>query len=157
MQETPIATIDDLKTLAERVLSEVEARGAGRGAATVLALHGELGAGKTTFTQALAGLLGVVEYVTSPTFVVMRLYPTPEHHFFKQLVHIDAYRIESLAEIEVIGFKDLLCDPANLICIEWAGKIEDALPPDALHITFTHDAHSSHDPSRGLSRKVTYG
>jgi tRNA threonylcarbamoyladenosine biosynthesis protein TsaE len=136
MQEMVITTLNDLEELAKQVLEAVRKKGAA-GTATVLALHGELGAGKTAFTQTLAKLLGVVNPVTSPTFVIMRLYPVAAHEFFRKLVHIDAYRIESLNEMNVIGFESSLCDPANLICVEWAGKIEKALPNDALHITFT--------------------
>ena len=152
MQEMVITTLDDLKELAKRVLIDVDGRGA-KGAATVLALHGELGAGKTAFTQTLAGLLGVNNYVTSPTFVIMRLYPIGAHNFFRQLVHIDAYRISSLDEIDVIGFADLVCDPTNLICIEWASRIAEALPDDALHITLAR----SDVPEDGALRKVVYG
>lgn len=148
-----IATVEDLKTLAERVLVEMRERGAAELGASVLALHGELGAGKTTFTQALAQTLGVNGNVTSPTFVVMRLYPIKAHDFFKTLVHIDAYRIESLDEVAVIGVADLLRDRDNLICIEWAERIEEALPKDALHITLTQG-----DVSKGdAERKAVYG
>jgi len=157
MQEMLVTTLDDLTVLAERVLSALRDRGQ-KGTATVLALHGELGAGKTTFTQVLAGLLGVEHYVTSPTFVVMRMYPIPhaadnDPVLFSQLVHIDAYRIGSPAELDVIGFEELLCDPTNLICIEWAGKVAAALPKDAFHITFTHGA----DGGERAPRKVVYG
>lgn len=148
-----IATAGDFAVLAERVLALVSEKRPEKKDATVLALHGDLGAGKTTFTQSLAPLLGVAEYVTSPTFVVMRIYPTSASGTFSKLVHIDAYRIESLDEIRVIGFADLLRDPTNLICIEWAGKVEDALPKDALYITFTQ----SDDPADGALRNVTYG
>lgn len=153
MREMLIATVEDLKTLAEQVLAEVRGRGVTADGATVLALHGELGAGKTAFTQALAQALGVNNYVTSPTFVIMRLYPINAHDFFRQLVHIDAYRIESLDEIEVLGFADIVCDSTNLVCVEWAGKIEDAIPKDAFHITFTQ----SDIPEDGALRKAVYG
>ncbi len=153
MQEMLIQTLEDLHVLAERVLAEVGEKHASQSTATVLALHGELGAGKTAFTQALAKVLGVTHYVTSPTFVIMRLYPIAEHDFFTTLVHIDAYRIESLNELDVIGFAELLQDSTNLICIEWAGKIEAALPKDALHITFTQSTVSEY----GTLRKAVYG
>lgn len=153
MQEMLIPTLEDLGKLAERVLSEVGEKRTAKDTATVLALYGELGAGKTAFTQALSGMLGVTTSVTSPTFVIMRLHPINAHHFFKTLVHIDAYRIESLSEMEVIGFGDLLNDPANLICIEWAGKIEAVLPKDAFHITLAQ----SEVPEDGALRKAVYG
>ncbi|MBI4087002.1 tRNA (adenosine(37)-N6)-threonylcarbamoyltransferase complex ATPase subunit type 1 TsaE [Candidatus Kaiserbacteria bacterium] len=153
MKEMTIVTVGDLRTLAERVLAEVKPPRAKRAGATVLALHGELGAGKTSFVQVLAKLLGVEQSVTSPTFVVMRMYPTAGPCDFSTLVHIDAYRVESPDEMRVIGLVDVLREPANLVCIEWAERIKDDIPPDALHVTFTHDPHSPN----GSSRTVTYG
>ena len=157
MQEVLIATVEGLEVLAHRVLEGVAQRppeaGAAQTGAMVFALHGELGAGKTTFTQTLAKVLGVAEHVTSPTFVVMRIYPTGVSAPFSKLVHIDAYRIESLDELRVIGFEDLARDPENLICIEWAGRVEDVLPPDALHITFMQ----SDTPETAGARTATFG
>lgn len=153
MREMLIATVDDLKILAGRVLKEMSHPRALRAGATVLALHGELGAGKTAFVQCLARVLGIAEQVTSPTFVIMRLYSINKHDFFRKLVHIDAYRIESLDEMAVIGFEDLVREPRNLICIEWAERIPAAIPKDALHITFSHGGASERD----TFRKAVYG
>ena len=104
--------------------------------ATVLALHGDLGAGKTTFTQCVARELGVVETVTSPTFVIMKSYATTDSRF-KTLVHIDAYRLKASHELEILGWARLIDDPHTLICLEWPERIADILPIDAIHITFT--------------------
>ncbi len=104
--------------------------------ATVLALHGDLGAGKTTFVQTLARTLGVSETVTSPTFVVMKSYEL-EADNFTSLIHIDAYRIETNDEMRPLGFTELLSQPKTLICIEWAEKIVELLPLGTLHLTFT--------------------
>lgn len=106
--------------------------------ATVIALHGELGAGKTTFTKAFAKLLGVASPVTSPTFVLMKTYDIGTHEYFKTLVHIDAYRLESSAEASPLRLSELFSDPQNLICIEWAERIANILPKDRLDITFAH-------------------
>ena len=83
----------------------------------------------------------------------MRRYQVALHDFFRTLVHIDAYRIESLDEMDVIGLKDLLYEPTSIICIEWADRIADALPKDAVHITFTHNAVLPN----GASRTAVYG
>ena len=104
--------------------------------ATTLALHGELGAGKTAFVQELGKLLGVKETITSPTFVIMKRYQTARNSF-KNLVHIDAYRLESVDEMRVLGFKPLLKEKDTIICIEWAEKLEELLPKNALHLHFT--------------------
>ena len=147
MHDTLLATPADLSSLAERVIGELYIKSD----ATVLALHGELGAGKTTFTQSLATTLGVEETLTSPTFVVMRRYTITAHDVFKTLVHIDAYRLDSDEELVVLGFKDMLADPGNLICIEWADKVEGLLPKDAYRMYF------SHGETEADIRMVTYG
>jgi len=94
--------------------------------ATVILLHGNLGAGKTTFTKAFAKELGVEEEVTSPTFVVMKRYEL-ENQIFKNLVHIDAYRLESGEEIEALDFEEYISDENNIVLIEWPEKIESAV------------------------------
>jgi len=95
--------------------------------ATVLALQGNLGAGKTTFTKTLSRVLGVTEVVTSPTFVVMKRYKV-EHANFDTLVHIDAYRIESESEMTPLRFAEVLNEPRTLVCLEWPEKISGLLP-----------------------------
>ncbi|TSC67050.1 MAG: hypothetical protein G01um101472_547 [Parcubacteria group bacterium Gr01-1014_72] len=108
--------------------------------AAVLALHGELGAGKTAFVQALAKHLGVKEHITSPTFIIMKNYPPPLSPLnakrFTLLVHIDAYRLTSGKELLALSFRELLADPEHLICIEWAEHAAAALPHDSLRIDF---------------------
>jgi tRNA threonylcarbamoyladenosine biosynthesis protein TsaE len=104
--------------------------------ATVLGLSGELGAGKTTFVQALARVLGVTESVTSPTFVIARFYPLPTSSLFTRLVHVDAYRIESLSELDPIGMDDIFRDPNNLVVVEWPEKIAPRLPLSVQYLRF---------------------
>ncbi len=108
-------------------------------AATILGLSGDLGAGKTTFTQQLADLLGVKEDVTSPTFVIEKVYNLPEPilYGFKKLIHIDAYRLDSGAELLSLGFKELLNTPENLIIIEWPERVADILPSSTKILKFT--------------------
>lgn len=146
MQETTIQTPADLETLAAQVLAVLPQKDT----ATVLALHGDLGAGKTAFSQALARRLGVIESVTSPTFVVMRLYPIPDHSHFSQLIHVDAYRVESLRELEVLGLKELLANPHNLICIEWAERVSGLLPEDTYHLAFAYGEGSVRTVAHGI-------
>lgn len=102
--------------------------------ATVVSLVGDLGAGKTTFTQGLAWALGVEERVTSPTFVIQKIYKLPAQAKFKHLIHIDCYRLESEAELEHLGFKELLTDPGNLVVIEWPSKVGLAIPKSAKEV-----------------------
>lgn len=103
--------------------------------ATVLALHGDLGAGKTTFVQALAHGLGVGEPVTSPTFVIRKDYPLTGS--WDLLVHIDAYRLDDPAELERLGFAELCSLPRTLICVEWDERVTECLPDEAIHLSFT--------------------
>lgn len=90
----------------------------------ILALIGELGAGKTTFVQGFAKGLGVKDKIISPTFIIIRQYPT---NFY----HIDLYRVNSFQEL---GLKEILENPDNIILIEWAEKIKD-LPKNTIKIT----------------------
>lgn len=94
--------------------------------AVIVALEGDLGAGKTALVKELARQYGVVDVVTSPTFVVMRLYETADTSI-TTLVHIDAYRIEDEQEIEVLNIKALLDTPQTLVCIEWPQQIPEIL------------------------------
>lgn len=94
--------------------------------ATVLALKGELGSGKTTFVQGFAKDLGVDEKILSPTFVVLKKFSLDRK--FETLYHIDCYRIEQPQEILDLNFKKIVRDPQNLLVIEWADKIKTILP-----------------------------
>jgi tRNA threonylcarbamoyladenosine biosynthesis protein TsaE len=98
----------------------------------VLLLDGDLGAGKTTFTQGLARAMGVGEAVTSPTFSLVRSYPTA---FGVELLHVDVYRLDALAEIVALGLPEMLEDGAVAV-IEWGEKAAPALGPEHLGIRF---------------------
>lgn len=104
--------------------------------ATIIGLQGDLGSGKTTFVQAMAEALGITGVVTSPTFVIEKIYKTT-HSKFQHLIHIDAYRLESGAELEVLGWRDIVSDPHNLIAVEWPERIGDILPSHTPTINFT--------------------
>lgn len=106
--------------------------------ALVLALQGELGAGKTTFVQGFAKGLGVRERVLSPTFVISRRFRIPRHALLKSLFHIDCYRFKKPSELLLIGWKDILKDPANVVMLEWPERVAKLLPKDTLYIKFSH-------------------
>lgn len=106
------------------------------GGATLVVLSGELGAGKTAFTKAVAKTLGVEDIVNSPTFVLEKIYllggPASK---FKRLIHIDAYRLEKGSDLAPLGFDELMQNTSNLILLEWPEKVEDALPVPTVRIS----------------------
>ena len=95
----------------------------------VLTLHGDLGAGKTTFMQGLARGLGITRNILSPTFIIMRSYDIAHAgNTGKKLYHVDLYRIESEKDIDAIGLPELMGDTEAIVAIEWPEKIENVLP-----------------------------
>jgi tRNA threonylcarbamoyladenosine biosynthesis protein TsaE len=116
--------------------SETEALGAALGRllqpGDVLALVGDLGAGKTCLARGVAAGLGIDEPVTSPTFILVAEYATARGF---RLYHADCYRFEqATAEAMAIGLDELLLDDGVAI-VEWAERVEALLPPDHLRIT----------------------
>ena len=107
----------------------------------ILALSGELGSGKTTFVQGIGLSLGIREKIQSPTFVLMKWYRLPKKRApLRHLIHIDAYRIESLAEARHIGLKHALRDRNAIAVVEWAERIRKLIPRGAIWIEFCHQA-----------------
>ena len=111
--------------------------------AAVIALHGDLGAGKTTFVQGFMKALGVKHHITSPTFLIIRKYEisTPlrrglahYHHAY----HLDLYRIQKPKELLDLGFKKIISDPHNILLIEWPERIKKILPANTIWINFEH-------------------
>lgn len=103
----------------------------------VVALIGDLGAGKTTFVQGIAHALGIEEPVTSPTFVLWRQYET-QHEQFNFLHHFDLYRLESEKEVFDLGLQELFSQPDGLIIVEWADKFERLFPQETVWLTFKY-------------------
>lgn len=105
---------------------------------TTLALHGDLGVGKTTFVQGLARGLGITDPVTSPTFNIFTLHRGPTN-----LLHLDAYRLESAQEVEDLLLSDFMISPWCL-AVEWPEKIADWLPAFTLHLELGITADERH-------------
>lgn len=101
--------------------------------ATIVGLYGNLGAGKTALTQAFARELGIQGDITSPTFVIEKIYET-KHAVFKRLIHIDAYRLANGRELQVLDFEKLVENANNLIVIEWPENVKEILPENHLKI-----------------------
>lgn len=98
----------------------------------VVCLEGDLGAGKTTFTQGLAAALGVRGRVTSPTFCLVQEHPGADGRL---LVHMDLYRLASADDVLAIGWEDYLAAGAILV-VEWPDRAGELIPPAARHLVF---------------------
>lgn len=120
--------------------------------ATIVGLYGDLGVGKTAFTQIVGKMLGVKKKINSPTFVIMKRYtlrgvghpqkrcPTP---LFKNLFHLDAYRLKNEKELLQLGWAEIIKNPENIIFIEWPEKVIKAMPKkhNKIQITHTKEGH----------------
>lgn len=104
--------------------------------AIIVGLYGDLGSGKTAFTQAVAKCLGVKETVTSPTFIIEKIYNLDNKNF-DHLIHIDAYRLKSGDELLHLGWEEIAKNPKNIIVIEWPERVSDILPNNIKKIYFT--------------------
>jgi tRNA threonylcarbamoyladenosine biosynthesis protein TsaE len=101
----------------------------------VIALEGDLGAGKTVFTKGLAEGLGFRKTVTSPTFVVMKVYDIENtKSSIRRLVHIDAYRLDSAQSASTIGAEEYFGSLDTVTVIEWPEKIKNILPHSVISI-----------------------
>lgn len=136
-----INNINDLDKVAETIL-ELSKKGSEiHDHATVIALHGDLGSGKTTFTKHLAKLIGIQETITSPTFVIQKNFDVPTEYGedadpFKKMIHIDTYRIDLQDELVKLGWEEIVSYRENLIVVEWPENITDILPENTINLHF---------------------
>ena len=124
---------EETQALAANLVAELSTRGgsaSGGKSGAVLALHGELGSGKTCFVQGLARALGVQQAVTSPTFTIVN-----EYRGRCPLIHMDLYRISDPEELLSIDFDNYL-DTEGITVIEWAERAGNWLPGNTMHIYF---------------------
>lgn len=133
-----IQTLVELETEATNFIGALAPSAQG---ATLVTLSGELGVGKTAFTKEVARVLGIEETVTSPTFVLEKIYLLPrklggETPKFARMIHIDAYRLEKGSDLAPLGFDELMQDVDNLILLEWPEKVADALPAPSHQLSF---------------------
>lgn len=101
----------------------------------IIALSGPLGAGKTTFVQALTTFLGAKKQAQSPTFALMRSYPIKRKtNGLARLIHVDAYRFETESEMSVLDLEEELADQQSLLVLEWPEKIPKWIAQYHAHI-----------------------
>jgi tRNA threonylcarbamoyladenosine biosynthesis protein TsaE len=125
------ASADETRTLAAELAAALPAD-------STVALHGDLGVGKTTFVQGLARGLGITDAVTSPTFNIFTL-----HRGRTNLLHLDAYRLENARQVDDLLLSDFMISPWCL-AVEWPDKIADWLPSRALHLELSIAADERH-------------
>lgn len=102
----------------------------------VVVLQGELGAGKTKFTEGILTYFNLQDEISSPTFTIVNEYSSNNINIY----HFDVYRLESSDEFYAIGGEEYFSD--GICLIEWGEIIEDALPPSYIHITFEKDTNN---------------
>lgn len=129
-------SLDETSAFAKDLLKKLKDEKSGEGA-TVLALDGDLGSGKTTFSQYLGQALGVGVAIQSPTFLIERIYEL-EGAPWQHLIHIDTYRLEDPTELLNLGWGDIIKRPENIILVEWADRAKSILPQKAYHVVFKH-------------------
>lgn len=120
-------SLEETKSLGESLAKELQG-------GDLLLLFGNLGAGKTSFLQGLAQGLGVGDKVNSPTFNILKIYKTKKNEKVKKFCHIDAYRLESGADLKNIAVDEILNEDKTVTAIEWAEKVEDILPQNFIRI-----------------------
>lgn len=109
-------SIAETQTLANNIAKEILAHTR----ANLILLEGELGGGKTTFSQGFLATLGVNKPVTSPTFVIMKNYIIPNSNY--KVYHLDLYRLNQEWEVLDLGILDIISNPDNIVLVEWASK-----------------------------------
>ena len=119
-------SLADTKKLAEGFAKDLVTRGQKQGA-TLVGLYGDLGSGKTAFTQIVAKFFGVEEGITSPTFIIEKIYKTT-NDLFPTFIHVDAYRLDSGDDLKKLGFDEVLKNSSNLIFLEWPERVAEILP-----------------------------
>ena len=128
-----LKSYEETKKFAEEFIENLEI------GENIILLKGNLGAGKTTFSQAVLEYVGAEKPFTSPTFVIMKEYPvdfqSQNNLRLKKIYHLDCYRIDDKSLLD-LGWEDIINNKENLILLEWPEKIEKALPENYIQIEF---------------------
>jgi tRNA threonylcarbamoyladenosine biosynthesis protein TsaE len=134
-----ITSLKGLEKTAKKLITEFSDQ-------RIFAFYGKMGAGKTTFIQAICRHLGTTDNITSPTFALINEYKTPENN---SLFHFDFYRIKDLEEVFDLGYEDYFYS-GNYCFIEWPEKIEPLLPENVVEVKIEVDE----DETRILSARM---
>lgn len=118
-----------------------------RGGSHIVCLYGELGSGKTTFTQGFARGLGITGRLLSPTFIIVRRYQIPREENY--LYHVDLYRLHIVGDLEGIGLPEIFSDLASFTVVEWAERLGGLLPKKRIDVRLT----TAQDDTHAISMK----
>jgi tRNA threonylcarbamoyladenosine biosynthesis protein TsaE len=133
--------------IAKDFLKEIKRGKTVKKTASVVGLSGDLGAGKTAFTQAMGKHLGIKRKMSSPTFVIIKRYklktPSKPHLNkegvkFKTLFHLDAYRLKNEKELLHLGWQEIIENPEHLVFIEWPENVAKVMPKNSKFISISH-------------------
>jgi len=122
-------------------------------------LVGDLGAGKTAFVKGVAKFFAIEKTINSPTFVIQKNYEITEEnrsekkHNFKQLLHLDMYRLEDEKELANIKWEDYKKDPSNIIFVEWPNQIWSKFPEEMIEIKIENPAEKGEENKRIILTK----
>jgi tRNA threonylcarbamoyladenosine biosynthesis protein TsaE len=128
---------EETSKIAKSFLNKILKEKGGRRGASVVALSGDLGVGKTAFTQAVAKHLGIKEKVTSPTFVIMKKYSINLENY-KFLFHFDAYRLKNEKELFYLKWEEIINNQEHIVFIEWPENVKKAIPADTRYVFISH-------------------
>ena len=126
-----------MREFAQGIAEKAKKGSAGKNA-SVIALAGELGAGKTFFVKAFAESFGLKRNMPSPTFLIVRNYPLKNGLAYERFFHLDLYRLEKEAELSAVGFREIIENPKHIVLIEWADRFPQLIPKDAVWIHIEH-------------------
>lgn len=139
--------IREIESVSEKQTEEIAADFAKKTPpGTVVALYGELGAGKTVFARGFARGVGVTETVSSPTFTIMQEYKLNKDAKAKGIswfYHLDLYRIESPESALVFGVDEYLSNDNAVLLVEWAERIEKLLPKNTVRVEISHSGENT--------------
>lgn len=130
---------EETAEIAKILLTEIVNKKNEKLGATIVGLSGDLGAGKTAFTQAVAKHLGVKDKVISPTFVIMKKYTLKNSKDHKFLFHIDAYRLKNEKELLYLGWEEIISNKEHLVLIEWPENVSKIMPAHSRFIYIATD------------------
>jgi len=129
--------VKETSEIAKKFLVKMLKKSSTKGKALVVCLSGDLGAGKTAFTKAIAKHLHIKNRVNSPTFVIIKKYPLKDKRY-KVLFHLDAYRLKNEKELLHLGWEDIIGNREHLVFIEWPENVSKVIPANAKFVYISH-------------------